>query len=259
VLVRTADIVPIRVHNPYPHAVTLRKSTHVGRAQEADCTADNELVLTADGGPPDDGLPFDKVDLSHLSGEELEQAQRVFRAHHKVIARHDDDVRLTKLLKNDIELLPGTKPQADAQRTMPLHKREIAEEVISKMERQGIIEETVSAWRAFPVLVEKKDALSGEWLKNARFCLDFRNLNRHTVPHSRLLPKVHECIDALTGSVYFTKIDLMSSYNQVELTDRSKPMTAFCCPGGRQMQFRRMTFGLRNAGSSFCSLIQSDP
>jgi hypothetical protein len=225
VLVRTADIVPIVVHNPYPHAVTLRKSTHMGHAQEADCTADNEQVLSADDGPPSDDHPLDKVDLSHLSGEQLEQAQQVLRTHHKVIARHDDDVGLTKLLKHDIELLPGTKPQADAQRTMPLHKREIAKEVIGKMERQGIIEETISAWRAFPVLVEKKDKLSGEWLKNARFCLDFRNLNRHTVPHSRLLPKVHECIDALAGSVYFTKIDLMSAYNQVELTEQAKPMT----------------------------------
>jgi hypothetical protein len=138
---------------------------------------------------------------------------------------------------------------------MPLHKREIAEEIISKMERQGIIEETVSAWRAFSVLIEKKDALSEEWLKNACFCLDFRNLNRHTVPHNRLLPKVHECIEALAGSVYFTKIDMMSAYNQVELTEHAKPMTAFCCPRGRQVQFRRMTFGLCNAGATFCSLI----
>jgi hypothetical protein len=209
--VSTADIIPVVVHNPYPHAVTLQKSMHVGLAQEADCTVDNEQVLSASDGPPSDNHPLNKVDLSRLSREQLEQVQQVYRTHHKVIAWHDDDFGLTMLLKHDIELIPRTKPQAEAQRTMPLHKREIAEEVISKMERQGITQETFSACRAFPVLVEKKDALSGEWLPNVCFCIDFHNLNRHTVPHIRLLPKVHKWVEVLPGSVYFTKIDLVSA------------------------------------------------
>jgi hypothetical protein len=99
----------------------------------------------------------------------------VLRTHHRVIARHDDDIGLTTLLKHDIELVPGTTPKADAQRAMPIHKREIAEEVISKMERQGIIEETVSAWRAFPVLVEKKDALSGGMDQKCQILPRFQN------------------------------------------------------------------------------------
>jgi hypothetical protein len=102
VIVRTDDIVPVVVHNPIPHAVTLWKSTHVGHAQEADCAADNEQVLSANDGPPSDDHPLDKVDLLHLSGKQLEQAQQVLCVHHKVIARHNNDGWLTKLLKHDI-------------------------------------------------------------------------------------------------------------------------------------------------------------
>ena len=141
------------------------------------------------------------------------------------------------------------------QRSYPLHKRDIIFDVVQDLEERGVIEECASAWRTFPVLAKKKNPLTKEWEECKRFCLDLRGLNEKTVKHSRLLPKVHEVVDAMAGAKYFTTIDLLGAYNQVSLAEDCRDYTRFCVPSGRQYRYKVMTFGLCNAGQTFSNLM----
>ncbi|CAI5681075.1 unnamed protein product, partial [Oreochromis niloticus] len=115
----------------------------------------------------------------------------------------------------------------------------VAEEKIREMAAAGVIELSNSPWAAPVVLVGKKDGSS-------RFCVDFRHLNAVTKKDSYLLPRIDEALDYVTGSSWFSSLDLRSGYWQVELAPEARPKTAFTIGQGL-WQFRVMPFGLYNA------------
>ena len=60
-----------------------------------------------------------------------------------------------------------------------------------------------------------------------RFCIDLRKLNERTVKDSYSLLRIEDSLDVLNGSCIFTTIDLKSGYWQVELDEKSIPLTRF--------------------------------
>jgi len=69
------------------------------------------------------------------------------------------------------------------------------------------------------------------------------------------VPDIQDALDNLRGARYFITADLLSGYWQLGLTDRAKERSAFCTRRGL-FQFTRMAFGLFDAPSSFCRLMQ---
>jgi len=64
---------------------------------------------------------------------------------------------------------------------------------------------------ASPVLlVQKKD---GSW----KFCVDYRRLNDLTIKNRFHMPIMEEILEELSGSTYFTKLDMKSGYHQVKM------------------------------------------
>ena len=70
------------------------------------------------------------------------------------------------------------------------------------------------------VLVHKKDG--SLW-----FCIDLRTLNNQTIKDAQSLPRIEDSLHCLDGATIFTSLDLQSGYWQVEMTEVSKPLTAF--------------------------------
>ncbi|XP_043199138.1 uncharacterized protein LOC122368890, partial [Amphibalanus amphitrite] len=69
--------------------------------------------------------------------------------------------------------------------------------------------------------------------------------------------RIDDTLDALSGSKWFSTLDLKSGYHQVKMADQDKEKTAFCAGGGLQLwQFRVMPFGLCNAPATFERLME---
>ena len=107
-----------------------------------------------------------------------------------------------------------------------------------------------SAWSNAVVLVHKKD---GE----LRFCIDFRNLNACTKKDRFPLAHIHDAINALRGSRYYTTMNLLSRFWQMPMVQDSKKYTTFTLGMLGFFQCECMPFRLCNALAMFQHLMQS--
>ncbi|XP_067635455.1 uncharacterized protein [Eurosta solidaginis] len=84
---------------------------------------------------------------------------------------------------------------------------------------------------------------------------DARKLNDVTTKDAYPLPSIDGIFSRLPQANIITKLDLKDAYWQIELSPESKPLTAFTVPGRPLYQFKVMPFGLCNAPSTMCRLM----
>ena len=85
--------------------------------------------------------------------------------------------------------------------------------------------------------------------------MDYRKVNKLTVFDAEPMTNPEEIFSKMQKSKYFSKMDLSKGYWQVNMEDASKDMTSFITAEGLY-RFRRMPFGLVNAGATFNRMMR---
>ena len=186
--------------------------------------------------------------IGESTNEDKQALLQLLYSHHQVFALSDSELGETDLVEHNIETVDN-QPVRVAPRRLPYALRTELEAELTKLMNTGCIEESSSPYASGLVLVRKKDG-------GLRVCVDYRGLNKKTVPDCYPIPRIDEMIDTIGrqhGKV-FTSLDLMKGYHQVKVADDCKSKTAFTCHMGLY-QYRRMPFGLTNAPATFQRLM----
>ena len=111
--------------------------------------------------------------------------------------------------------------------------------LLDDMLTRAVIQPSSSPCASPVILVPKNDG-------SFCFCIDYRRVNAVTRKNEYPLPRVDDTLDTLAGSKWFSTLDLLSGYWQVEVSPYDQEKTAFCTHEGL-FEFCVMPFGLCNA------------
>lgn len=136
-----------------------------------------------------------------------------------VFSAHDHDYGHKNIVRHSIRTVDAPPIKQRAYRTSPNMRAEIDRQV-EQLLSQNIIEESCSPWSSPVVLIRKEDG-------SYRFCIDYRKANAVTIKDSYPLPRPADALDSLSGTCWFSTMDLCRGYWQVELEAQDKEKTAF--------------------------------
>ena len=123
----------------------------------------------------------------------------------------DLDIGRTHLVQHHIDT-QGANPVKQQPRRLPFHHREEVRQMLADMlPEKEVTEPATGPWSSPVILVQKKDD------ESTRFCIDFCRLNALTKKDAHSLPRIDDTLDMLSGSHWFSTIDLASGYWQMEV------------------------------------------
>ena len=256
--------ITIELTNNRASKVSLEKGTDIGMAEvyhiPITVIEKEEIVLSPEQiqrenrmmhieGPKTDrdrSLIYD-----HLKGIEDPKVKREFSdlliEYRDIVAMENDSLGKTEVIKHKIDVPTDTKPIYIPAYRVAHSQREIINQEIKRLEREGIVEPSKSPW-SFPLLlVPKKD-------KTYRVVVDFRKLNKATVTDPYPMPSMTDLVNSIGNKRYYTTIDLLQGFLQIPLEEESKPLTAFSAGSGRY-QYVRMPFGLKSSPVTFVRMM----
>jgi len=163
------------------------------------------------------------------------------------VSKHEGDLGRTHLAEHSIDV-EYSKPKRQPPRRVPIALAAAEKQAIEKMKEEKIIRKSTSPWASPIVLVKKKSG-------GIRPCIDYRQVNPITRKDAFPLPRIQDCLDAVTGSILFSTLDLTSGCHQIPVKEEDIQKTAFITKYGLN-EFTTMPFGLTNAPATFQRVME---
>jgi transposase InsO family protein len=240
---------PARIVNVSGRSVRLHEGETLGKTQvlktadviETECVRKGSAEAGADWRKE----LLEKVDSS-VTQVEKKRLNDILNEYEDCFSQHEFDLGRTTVIRHQIDT-GSSKPLKQVLRRHPLVHTEEIDRQVKAMLAQDVIESSSSPWSSNVVIVKKKD-------NSLRFCIDYRKLNDVTVKDSYPLPRITDCLDALSTGRYFSAFDLRSGYFQVMMEEEDKGKTSFVTRSGLY-QFKVMPFGVTNGPATFQRLM----
>ena len=147
-------------------------------------------------------------------------------------------------LRLDID--KSVKPVIQCTRRIPFSQRKAVESKIGELVKEGIIErvEGHTPWLSPIHVVRQADKV--------RMVVDMTVANKAIRRSRRTLPTPEEMHCEISGSKYFSKLDMNSAYHQIALAPESRDITAFTTHCGTY-RYKTLFFGCSSASEDFDS------
>ena len=145
-------------------------------------------------------------------------------------------------IKAHLMLREGARPRAHRPRQVPFA---LVGKELDRLEKLGVLRRVNHSMWALPIVpVHKKDG-------TIRVCGDYKvTINPDLLVDQYPLPKPTDLMACLTGGVCFTKLDLTSAYQQMELDEESRELVTMTTQQGLY-QYTRLPFGVASAPAIF--------
>ena len=140
--------------------------------------------------------------------------------------------------------VPSIKQQM---RRIQLYCRKEVSNFLCGMLAHDIIQQWTSPWASLIVIIRQKDG-------SARFCVNYCKLNAVTRRYAYPFPRIDNTIDTLSGSQWFSTLDLLSGYWQVEVAKEDTLKVAYATHDG-MFEFKLIPFRLCNEPATFQWLV----
>lgn len=240
---------PVVLKNETEHDITIPPRTVLAEVNAIQSVMQKEPTTTESNcadKPDSSNLNYDFGD-SPISTEWRERVTSKLNSMPEVFSHHDLDFGHTDKVKHHIKLSDETPFK---HRARPIHPQDLeaVRKHLQELLDSGVIRESESPFSSPIVVVKKKNG-------DVRLCIDYRKLNLQTIKDAYALPQLEDTFSALTGSKWFTVLDLKSGFYQIEMEEADKQKTAFVCPLGF-WEFCRMPQGITNAPSTFQRLME---
>ena len=86
-------------------------------------------------------------------------------------------------------------------------------------------------------------------------CVDFRRLNKVSKRDYHALPHIRDLLNDMSGSKYFTALDLTWGFWALPIVEDDQHNTAFTCPDGEVYVWKKAPMGLTNSPAAFQRLM----
>jgi hypothetical protein len=183
-----------------------------------------------------------KIDYNRiLNIDQLEETTKVVELLEKYPRLFDSKYGVIPDIKGQLYLKEGAVPKCCKARPVPFALRDKVKSELDRLMSEEIITKVNSSnWSTPMVVVHKKNG-------SVRLCGDFKvTVNPQIRVDQHPIPRIEEIFNSLSGSKYFSKLDICNAFLNLEMEENSKELLTLVTNWGLY-RFNRLAFGVASS------------
>ena len=190
--------------------------------------------------------------LGHLNPEHKSSISSIIKNNFSAFARHKFDVGNVTKYECPIRLTENTYVSKKPYRCCFNDQDEI-ERQCAELLKYNMITVSSSPYASPVTLQFKKEGLSGVKEKT-RMCIDYRDLNKLTIPESQPFPIIDDILTYTRGCSWFSALDINAAFHSIPICKKDRYKSAFITQHGHY-EWRSMPFGLKVSPAVFQRIL----